>query len=190
MNWHRPRDPKNSRWKQNVPLLSDRLRRMFGEDDDNLYPSRPQQIDSVEDLLEPLTDDDLAPSPVWRAVKPAPSRRFFIPPPMTGITVGRRITFDPSRSTGGTAAVAALSGSLFLLACAYAAFSGYMHSYDDGYAYVGIMGAVASLLAAGIGICLAADGMRRRSSGKLLSLCAIVLAGIYGILLFLAATGR
>ena len=87
---------------------------------------------------------------------------------------------------GGAAAVAALIASLFLLACAYAAFSGYMHSYDEGFAYLGILGAVGSLLAAGIGICLAASGLRRRYSGKFLSACAISLATLYGMLLFFA----
>ena len=189
MSWHRPRNPKNSRWKQNDPVVSERLRRMFGDEQESSVEPRPQQIDSVEDLLEPLTADDLAPSP-QRAAKLPHSGRLFIPPPITGVTVGRRIIFHPSPSSRGTGAVAALSVSLFLLACAYAAFSGYMHSYDDGYAYIGIMGAIASLMAAGIGICLAADGAKNGYSGKLLSLCAIALAGIYGVLLFLAATGR
>jgi len=79
---------------------------------------------------------------------------------------------------------------LFLLACAYAAFSGYMHSYDDGFAYLGILGAVGSLLAAGVGICLAASGMQRRLSSRFLSVCALSLAGMYGVLLFFAVGGR
>ena len=93
-------------------------------------------------------------------------------------------------SPGSGAAVAALTASLFLLACAYAAFSGWMHSYDDGFAYLGILGAVGSLLAAGIGVCLAASELRRRHSGKFLSVCAISLAAMYGVLLFFAASGR
>ena len=93
---------------------------------------------------------------------------------------------DREESSAGGIAVAALAASLFLLACAYAAFSGYVHSYDDGFAYLGILGAVGSLLAAGIGICLAASGLRRKYSGKFLSLCAISLATLYGVLLFFA----
>ena len=92
----------------------------------------------------------------------------------------------PTSTPGGSAALAALTASLFLLACAYAAFSGYMHSYDDGFASLGILGAVGSLLAAGIGVCLAASGLRRRYSGKFLTLCAITLAGMYAVLLLFA----
>lgn len=90
-------------------------------------------------------------------------------------------------ASAGGVAVAALTASLFLLACAYAAFTGYAHSYDDGFAYLGILGAVGSLLAAGIGICLAASNFRRRYSGRLLSACAISLAALYGVLLFFAS---
>ena len=90
-------------------------------------------------------------------------------------------------SSAGGVAVASLTASLFLLACAYAAFTGYAHSYDDGFAYLGILGAVGSLLAAGIGICLAASNFRRRYSGRLLSACAISLAALYGVLLFFAS---
>src|SRR5437588_2780666 len=123
MNWHRSR---NSRWDRNDPLAADRMRRLFG-DEESLDPPRPQRIDSVDDLLEPLTLDDLEPPRELRPAKLPRSRRLDIPPPITGITVDRRITFHRGPS-GGAAAVAALSGSLFLLACAYAAFSGYMHS--------------------------------------------------------------
>ena len=95
-----------------------------------------------------------------------------------------------ARSDHSGIALAALTAALFLLACAYAAFSGYMHSYDDSFAYLGILGAVGSLLAAGIGICLAASGMRRRMSSRFLSACALSLAGMYGVLLFFAVGGR
>jgi hypothetical protein len=95
-----------------------------------------------------------------------------------------------SRPDRGGAAIAVLTAALFLLACAYAAFSGYMHSYDDGFAYLGILGAVGSLLAAGVGICLAASGMRRRLSSRFLSVCALSLAGMYGVLLFFAVGGK
>jgi len=95
-----------------------------------------------------------------------------------------------SRPDRGGAVIAALTAALFLLACAYAAFSGYMHSYDDGFAYLGILGAIGSLLAAGVGICLAASGMRRRLSSRFLSVCALSLAGMYGVLLFFAVGAR
>ena len=101
----------------------------------------------------------------------------------------KRAPRKPEREPGsaGGVAIAALTASLFLLACAYAAFTGYAHSYNDGFAYLGILGAVGSLLAAGIGICLAASNFRRRYSGRLLSACAISLAGLYGVLLFFAS---
>ena len=94
-------------------------------------------------------------------------------------------TSDPKPEIGP--AVAALTAALFLLACAFAAFSGWMHSTDDRYAYFGILGAVASLLAAGIGICLAGSGARRNFSCRFLSVCALSLASVYGGLLFLAS---
>ena len=184
MRWHRLRIPRNYRWNRHSRLASERMRLMFGEESSVARtPAKARQIDAAEDLCEPLTERDLVPV----THKP---RRQFIPPPVTGIRVDRRITFHAGPTPGGAAAIAALSASLFLLACAYAAFSGYMHSYNDSFAYLGILGAVGSLLAAGIGVCLAADGLRQRYSSRLLSVCAIALAGMYGVLLFLAATGR
>lgn len=90
-------------------------------------------------------------------------------------------------ASGSGVAVAALTAALFLLACAYAGFSGYVHAYDDSFAYLGILGAIGCLVAAGVGICLAASGLRRRYSGRFLSACAISLAALYGMLLFFAA---
>jgi hypothetical protein len=97
---------------------------------------------------------------------------------------------EPEKPFEGGGAVAALTAALFLLACAYAAFSGYTHSYDSGLAYLGILGAVGCLMAAGAGICLAASGLVRRHSVRFVGVCAVSLAGLYGLLLFFAAGGR
>jgi len=125
--------------------------------------------------------DELAVAPFFE------SGAMFQPPERDAPESRNKTQIEPEVGPGGgAAAVAALTASLFLLACAYAAFSGYMHSYDEGFAYLGILGAVGSLLAAGIGICLAASRLRRRHSGKFLSACAISLATLYGMLLFFA----
>jgi len=187
MRWHRPRIPRHYRWNRPSRLASERMRLMFGDDPRPARAAAPfepaEQIESLDDLCDPPTRGAAR-------TRFEPSRRRFIPPPVTGVSVERRISFHAGLSPGGTAAIAALSASLFLLACAYAAFSGYMHSYNDAFAYLGILGAVGSLLAAGIGVCLAADSFRQRYSSRLLSVCAIALAAMYGVLLFLAATGR
>lgn len=95
---------------------------------------------------------------------------------------------EPEKSAGtGNGSIAALTAALFLLACAYAAFSGYMHTYDDGLAFLGILGSVGSLMAAGVGICLAASGLRKQVSSRFLGLCSLTLAGLYAMLLFVAA---
>ena len=97
---------------------------------------------------------------------------------------------EPAHQARGSGAVAALTAGLFLLACAYAAFSGYTHSYDNGLALLGIFGASGCLMAAGAGICLAASGHVHRRSVRFVGLCAVFLAGLYGLLLFFAAGGR
>jgi hypothetical protein len=97
---------------------------------------------------------------------------------------------EPAQAARGSGAVAALTGGLFLLACAYAAFSGYTHSYDNGLACLGILGAVGCLIAAGTGISLAASGLVHRHGVRFVGVCAVFLAGLYGLLLFFAAGGR
>lgn len=95
---------------------------------------------------------------------------------------------DHSIPVGGGVGVALLTIALFLLACAYAAFSGYMHSSNDGFAWLGIAGALAALIAAGAGICLAASPRQRHYSGRFLGLSAVFLASLLGILMFIANT--
>jgi hypothetical protein len=97
---------------------------------------------------------------------------------------------EPVAAGRGSGAVAALTVGLFLLACAYAAFSGYTHSYDNRLAYLGIFGAIGCLMAAGAGICLAASGLVHRHGVRFVGVCAVFLAGLYGLLLFFAAGGR
>jgi len=79
--------------------------------------------------------------------------------------------------------VAALSTSLFLLGCAYAAFAGYLLSIRPHAAYVAVAGSIVSLLAAGGGISMAASPKRRHNSGRFLSVSMISLAALYGVLL-------
>ena len=88
----------------------------------------------------------------------------------------------------GTAALATMTALMFLLACAYAAFSGYSHSYDNKLAYLAILGSVGCLMAAGAGIGLAALGLGCRASVRFLALCAGSFAAMYGMMLFFAAT--
>ena len=83
-------------------------------------------------------------------------------------------------------AVALLTIGLFLLACAYAAFSGYMHASNDVFAWLGLTGSIASLVAAGVGICLAASPTGRSYSGRFLAVAAVFLASLLGVLMFVA----
>ena len=92
----------------------------------------------------------------------------------------------PQSSSPGAPAVAALVAALFLLACGYAAFAGWMHSIDDRFALLGILGAIGALIAAGAGIFLVASRFRYQFSCRFLSGCAISLAALYGALLFFA----
>jgi hypothetical protein len=92
---------------------------------------------------------------------------------------------EPTQTDGGVA-VALLTISLFLLACAFAAFSGYMHSSNDAFAWLGLTGSIGSLVAAGVGICLAASPTRRAYSGRFLAVSAVFLSGLLGVLMFLA----
>lgn len=126
-----------------------------------------------------------------RAGRPALRKAFYPPPPANQFETGEwgpEPAPEPEVESSGTSgiAIAALAISLFLLACGYAAFSGFMHSSDAALAYLGILGAVGSLMAAGVGVCLAASNFRRPYSAKFLSLCVIIFAALYGMLLFLA----
>lgn len=89
-------------------------------------------------------------------------------------------------SADGGLAVALLTIALFLLACAFAAFSGYMHSSNDAFAWLGLTGSVGALVSAGVGICLAASPARRSYSGRFLAVATVFLASLFGVLLFVA----
>jgi hypothetical protein len=93
----------------------------------------------------------------------------------------------PGRTALG--AVAALAISLFLLACAYSGFSGYMHASNNRLAWIGIVGAAGCLIAAGAGVALCASRSQRHYSGRLLGVAAVFLASLYGVLL-ISAAGR
>lgn len=86
----------------------------------------------------------------------------------------------------GGLAVALLTIALFLLACAFAAFSGYMHSSNDAFAWLGLTGSIGALVSAGVGICLAASPARRSYSGRFLAVATVFLASLFGVLLFVA----
>jgi hypothetical protein len=81
------------------------------------------------------------------------------------------------------AAVAVVSVLLFLLGCAFAAYSGYILSRSGLFACFGIVGAVASILAAGIGVCLAASPSYRPSSGRFAALSMMSLSALFGTML-------
>ena len=91
----------------------------------------------------------------------------------------------PVAQPAGGAILVALATSLFLLGCAYAAFAGYVLSIKSALAYVGVIGSVVSLLAAGIGVCLAASREYGHHSARFLSLSVIILSAVYGVLLCL-----
>lgn len=87
----------------------------------------------------------------------------------------------------GLGAVAALAISLFMLACAYSGFSGYMHASNNRLAWIGVIGAACCLAAAGTGVGLCASKSQRHHSGRLLGVAAVFLASLYGVLLISAA---
>lgn len=93
-------------------------------------------------------------------------------------------------AASGIAAIATLTALLFLLACAYAAFSGYTHTYDNALAYLAILGSVGCLMSAGTGICLAALGLGRRAVTRFLAVCGGSLTLLYALTLFFAVTAR
>ena len=100
----------------------------------------------------------------------------------------RPTTAMPKPSCSG--GLAALTASLFLLACAYAAFSGWMHSSDNSFVWLGLIGAGASVLAAAIGICMTASSLPRSYSSRFLGASCIGLAAAYGLLLFITVASH
>lgn len=89
----------------------------------------------------------------------------------------------PQSSTGMAAMVAGLAIALFLLACAYAGYSGFMHASNDALAWFGIVGALACLVSVGVGISLWASDLRRHYSGRFLVVAACFLASFFCVLM-------
>ena len=79
--------------------------------------------------------------------------------------------------------VAGLAISLFLLACAYAGYSGFMHASNDALAWFGIVGSLACLASVGVGISLWASDLRRHYSGRFLALATCFLASFFCVLM-------
>lgn len=92
-----------------------------------------------------------------------------------------RTELQPSGRLAG--AVAGLAITLFLLACAYAAYSGFMHASNDALAWFGIVGALACLASVGVGISLWASELRRHYSGRFLAIAACFLASFFCVLM-------
>ena len=88
------------------------------------------------------------------------------------------------------ALAAALAASLFLLACAYAAFSGWMHSSDNSLTWLGLAGAALSLLSAALGISLTGSSLPQGYIHRFLGVSAVGLAAAYGLLLFVAVAAH
>jgi len=92
-------------------------------------------------------------------------------------------TVIPADQSGSKVAVAALTSSLLLLACAYAGLSGLMHS-SSGVACLGVLGAVGSMMSAGIGVFMTASSRHRAWSTAFMSIAMLFLTGLYGAILF------
>jgi hypothetical protein len=88
---------------------------------------------------------------------------------------------QPPAGFGGL--IAGLVISLFLLACAYAGFSGFMHASNNALAWFGIVGAVGCLASVGVGISLWASDARRCYSGRFLTIAACFLTSFFCVLL-------
>lgn len=83
----------------------------------------------------------------------------------------------------GLGGVMALAIALFVLACAYSGFSGYMHATNDAMAWFGMLGALGCLTAAAMGICLSLSMTHRQYSGRFLGIATIFMASLYGVML-------
>lgn len=84
---------------------------------------------------------------------------------------------------GGLGGVMALAVALFVLACAYSGFSGYMHATNDAMAWFGVLGAIGCLMWAALGICLSLSITHRQYSGRFLGIATIFMASLYGVML-------
>jgi hypothetical protein len=99
------------------------------------------------------------------------------------VAVPREPERQVSRRQDGTGPlVAVLSTSLFLMGCAYAAFAGYLLSVKPPAAYCAVAASIISLLAAGIGISLAASPAYRAYCARVLGTAVISLTALYGVL--------
>ena len=88
-------------------------------------------------------------------------------------------------SDGGGGKIAFFSVALFLLACGYAAVSGYLLSFRPSVAGFGILGAVAALMAAGIGIGMAVANPRSPRGMRFLGHSCLWLALWFGLMVLL-----
>lgn len=86
-------------------------------------------------------------------------------------------------SRAGLGSVMALAIALFVLACAYSGFSGYMHATDNALAWFGVVGAICCLFAAATGICLSLSITGRHYSGRFLGIATIFMTSLYGVML-------
>ena len=68
------------------------------------------------------------------------------------------------------------------MGCGYAAFAGYLLSFKPAAAYCAVAASILSLLAAGIGISLAASERHRRHGGRVLAASLVAMAAVYAIL--------
>lgn len=82
-----------------------------------------------------------------------------------------------------------LAVGLFVLACAYSGYSGYMHAINDALAWFGVVGAIGCLAAAAMGICMSLSITGRHYSGRFLGLATIFMASLYGVML-ITSVGR
>jgi hypothetical protein len=88
----------------------------------------------------------------------------------------------------GSVAVPVLVTSLLVLACTYAGLSGYMHSSNSAVTWLGVLGAIGCLMAAGTGICMSLSRSHRSYSAPFLSIAVVFLTGLCGALLFLSVS--
>jgi hypothetical protein len=109
----------------------------------------------------------------WRAEAPVFQEHSPEPPPIRRYRDRR----------AGLGSVMALAIALFVLACAYSGFSGYMHAMNDALAWFGVVGAISCLAAAAMGICLSLSITRRQYSGRFLGIATIFMASLYGVML-------
>lgn len=123
-------------------------------------------------LYEPLVDDTVSPP----KLQPAHEAGIeWINPELDAPA-------EPQRAGSGVA-MGVVATSLFLLACAFAALSGYMFSYHDPHAWLGIAGALVSLASAGFGLCARIACRSPNYGTKFMTVAAVCLGCAYTVLL-------